>query len=54
MTKAEMLEREIELLDKEIRNFEQLNMQNDAYYVCLQIERSSKIAQLQFCIENDL
>lgn len=54
MTKVEVLEHEIELLDKEIRRYEQLNMISDKYYICLQIERCSKIAELEFCRENNL
>lgn len=54
MTKVEVLEHEIELLDKEIRRYEQLNMTSDKYYICLQIERCSKIAELEFCRENNL
>jgi hypothetical protein len=54
MTKADILEREIELLDKEIRKFEQLNLTSDKFYICLQMEKYSKIAQLEYCIENNL
>ena len=51
---VEMLERDIENLDREIRRYEQLNLVNDEYYICLQIERCSKISELQFCKENNL
>ena len=54
MTNAESLEIEIENIDKEIRRYEQLNMTNDKYYVCLQMEKYSKIAKLEFCKENNL
>lgn len=54
MTKAEMIEREIELLDKEIGKFEQLNMTSDKYYILLQIERAARIGELEFCKENNL
>ena len=50
----EKLEREIENLDKEICRMERLGMEADSYYACLQIERSSKISELQFLIENNL
>lgn len=54
MSKVEILEREIELLDKEIRKFEQLNMTSDKYYMCLQMEKYARIAELEFCKENNL
>ena len=54
MSKADIIEREIELLEKEIRKYEQLNMTSDKYYILLQIERTAKIAELEFCKENNL
>ena len=54
MTRAEFFEQEINHLDKEIRKFEQLNMTNDRYYCLLQMERATKICEMQYCIENNL
>ena len=54
MSKAEVIEREIELLEREIRRYEQLNMASDKYYILLQIERTTRIAELEFCKENNL
>ena len=54
MTKVDILEREIECLNKEIRKYEQLNMTDDKYYICLQMEKYSKIAELEFCKEYNL
>lgn len=54
MSKAEVIEREIELLEREIRRYEQLNMTSDKYYILLQIERTTRIAELEFCKENNL
>lgn len=54
MTKVDILEREIELIDKEIRRYEQLNMESDRYYVCLQMEKYARIAELEFCKDNEL
>lgn len=54
MTKAEMIERDIELIDKEMLKLEQLNMTSDKYYILLQIERTARIGELEFCKENNL
>jgi hypothetical protein len=54
MTKVEVLEREIELLDREIRRYEQLNLISDKYYICLQMEKYARIAELEFCKDNEL
>ena len=54
MTRAECLERETESLDKEIRRFERLNMTQDKYYCLLQMERATKICEMQYCIDNNL
>ena len=54
MTRAECFEQEINHLDKEIRKFEQLNMTNDRYYCLLQMERATKICEMQYCIDNNL
>ena len=54
MTRAECFEQEINHIDKEIRKFEQLNMTNDRYYCLLQMERATKICEMQYCIENNL
>lgn len=54
MTKVDVLEREIENLNKEIRRYEQLGLTSDKYYHVLLIERSSRIGELEFCKENNL
>lgn len=54
MTRAECYEREIERLDREIRKLEQLNMTSDKYYCLLQMEKVTKICEMQYCIENKL
>lgn len=54
MSKADIIEREIENLDKEIRKYEQLGLTSDRYYYLLLMEKCSKIGQLEFCKENDL
>jgi hypothetical protein len=54
MTRAEAYEKEIENLDKEICKFEQLGMVSDKYYCLLQMERATKICEMQYCIENNL
>ena len=54
MTRAECFEQEINNLDKEIRKFEQLNMTQDKYYCLLQMEKATKICEMQYCIENNL
>ena len=51
---VEILENELENINKEIRRYEQLNLINDEFYICLQIEKCLKIAELQFCKENNL
>lgn len=54
MLKSDILEREIELLDNEIRKSEQLGLTGDRYYICLQMEKYARIAELEFCKENNL
>ena len=54
MTRAECFEQEINNLDKEIRRFEQLNMTQDKHYCLLQMEKATKICEMQYCIENNL
>lgn len=54
MTKVKELERDIENLDKEIFRMEQLGMESDSYYACLQVERSARISELQFLLEHNL
>lgn len=45
---------EIAKIDKEIRKLEQLGMSNDKYFYLLQMERATKICELQYCLENNL
>lgn len=54
MTKVDILEQEIENIDKEIRRYEQLNLTGDKYYICLQMEKYARIAELEFCKDNEL
>lgn len=54
MTKAEEQEKIIENIDKELCRMEQLNQTDDKYYIVLQMEKYARIAELQFCIENNL
>ena len=54
MNKVEVLEQEIENIDKEIRRYEQLNLTSDKYYICLQMEKYARISELEFCKDNNL
>lgn len=48
---VENLQREIELIDNEIRKMEQLNLTTDGYYYVLQAERLAKLSELEYCKE---
>ena len=54
MTRAECFEKELKIIDKEIRLMEQGNMTQDKYYCLLQMEKATKICEMQYCIENNL
>lgn len=48
---VENLQREIELIDNEIRKMEQLNLTADGYYYVLQVEKLAKLSELEYCKE---
>ena len=48
---VENLQREIELIENEIRKMEQLNLTADGYYYVLQAEKLAKLSELEYCKE---
>ncbi len=45
------IQREIDLIDNEIRKMEQLNLTGDSYYYVLLSEKLARLTELEYCKE---